>query len=56
MGAPGSGAPLGSTSLSLLHLGHHVNRAIARVISNVFQSHLVESILVPSHLYKILVL
>ena len=61
MGAPGSGSPLGSTSLSLLHLGHHMtlsymDRAMAGVISDIFQSHLVESILVPSHLYKILVI
>ena len=50
-----------STSLSLLHLSHHVtlsymDRAMAAIISDVFQSHLVESIPVPSHLHEILVL
>ena len=60
-GAPGSESPLGSTSLSLLHLGHHVilfymDHAMAAIIPNAFRSHLVESIPVPSHLHEILVL
>ena len=60
-GAPGSGGPLGSTFLSLLHLGHYVtlfymDRAMTVIISSAFQSHLVESIPVPSHLHEILVL
>ena len=60
-GAPGSGGHLGSTSLSLLSLGHHVtlfymDHAMAEIISDVFQSHLVENILVPNHLHGTLVL
>ena len=60
-GIPGSRGPLGSTSLSLLHLGHHgtlfsMDLAMAAIISDAFQSHLVESIPVPSHLHEILVL
>ena len=60
-GAPGSGSPLGNTPLSLLHLGHHVtlfymDHAMAVIISDAFQSHLVESIPVPSHLHEIVVL
>ena len=46
-GAPESGDPLGSTSLSLLHLNHHMSlfymdHAMASTIFNVFhgQSHL----------------
>ena len=55
-GAPGSGSHLGSTSLSLLSLGHHMtlfcmDHAMAEIISNVFQSHLVENVLVPNHLH-----
>ena len=48
-GAPGSGSPLGSTSLSLLHLGNHVtlfymDHAMVAIVSDAFRSHLVESI------------
>ena len=60
-GAPGSGGHLGNTSLSLLHLGHHVTlfyigRAVAEIIFDIFQFHLVENIQVSKHLHKTLVL
>ena len=60
-GAPRSEGHLGNTSLSLLHLGHHVIlfcmvRAMAEITCDIFQSHLVENILVPNHPHETLVL